>query len=242
MISVSTLSRRLLITEIFDETFEPPRIATKGLTGLFTALPRKSISFCIRYPTTAVSTYFVTPTLEQCALCAVPKASFTNTSAIDARSLENSSPFFVSSALKRVFSRRITSPSFIASTAALALSPTTVSSAANLTSCPRSSESLLATGAKEKALSGPFGLPRCEQRITLPPSAINFLIVGRAATRRVSSVILSPSNGTLKSHLHNTLLPLTLMSSTDFLLSIINSSKTNLLKYRRMNSHLRYYY
>ena len=42
--------------------------ATNGLTGLFTAFPRKSISFCIKYPTTAVSTYFVTPTFEQCAL------------------------------------------------------------------------------------------------------------------------------------------------------------------------------
>ena len=29
---------------------------TNGLLGLFTAFPKKSISFCIRYPTTAVST------------------------------------------------------------------------------------------------------------------------------------------------------------------------------------------
>ena len=68
MIKVSTLSSRLLITEILLETFAPPRIATKGLSGLFTAFPKKSISFCIKYPTTAVSTNFVTPTLEQCAL------------------------------------------------------------------------------------------------------------------------------------------------------------------------------
>ncbi len=58
--------------------------------------------------------------------------------------------------------------------------------------------------------------------------AVNFVadynVTGDAATRRVSSVILSPSKGTLKSHLHNTLLPLTLMSSIDFLLSIIKSS------------------
>ena len=32
------------------------------------AFPRNAISFSIRYPTTAVSTYLVTPTLEQCAL------------------------------------------------------------------------------------------------------------------------------------------------------------------------------
>ena len=221
IISVSTLSRRLFITEILEETLEPPRIATKGRTGLSTALPRKSISFSIRYPTTAVSTNFVTPTLEQCALWAVPNASLTNTSQIDARSLLNSSPFLVSSGLKRVFSRRITSPSFIAATAALALSPTTVSSAANLTSCPRSSVSLFATGASENALSGPFGLPRCEQRITLPPSLISFLIVGSAATRRFSSVILPSISCTLKSHLTRTLLSFTLISSTDFLLSIL---------------------
>ena len=139
---------------------------------------------------------------------------------IEAKSLENASPFLVSSGLNLVFSRRITSPSFIAATAALALSPTTVSSAANFTSWPRSSESLFATGARENAASGPFGLPRCEQRITFPPSAISFLIVGSAATSLVSSVILFPSKGTLKSHLHNTLLPFTLISSIDFLLSI----------------------
>ena len=45
MIRTSTLSRRLLITEILLETFAPPRIATNGLSGLFTAFPRKSISF-----------------------------------------------------------------------------------------------------------------------------------------------------------------------------------------------------
>ena len=99
MISVSHLASRLSITFSLSATFAPPKIATKGLTGLFTAFPRKSISFCIKYPTTAVSTYSVTPTFEQCALCAVPNASFTNTSQRDAKSFENSSPFFVSSAL-----------------------------------------------------------------------------------------------------------------------------------------------
>ena len=58
----------IIQTEIFEETLEPPKIATNGLSGLFTAFPKKSISFCIKYPTTAVSTYSVTPTLEQCAL------------------------------------------------------------------------------------------------------------------------------------------------------------------------------
>ena len=35
-------------TDIFDDTFEPPRIATSGLTGELTALPRNLISFSIR--------------------------------------------------------------------------------------------------------------------------------------------------------------------------------------------------
>jgi molecular chaperone DnaK len=45
--------------------------------------------------------------------------------------------------------------------AALAFGPTTSGSAANLTSCPRSSESLTATGARDSSGFGsPFGFPR----------------------------------------------------------------------------------
>ena len=66
--------------------------------------------------------------------------------------------------------------------------------------------------------------PRCEQRITFPPSAISFLIVGRAATSLFSSVISPFFNGTLKSHLQSTRLPLTLISSTDFLFNDISNS------------------
>ena len=40
MISLSTFFKRFSITEIFEETFEPPKIATSGLTGELTALPR----------------------------------------------------------------------------------------------------------------------------------------------------------------------------------------------------------
>ena len=53
------------MTEILEETFAPPKMATIGRSGLLTAFPKKSISFCIKYPTTAVSTNCVTPTLEQ---------------------------------------------------------------------------------------------------------------------------------------------------------------------------------
>ena len=65
MISVSTFSSKFSITEILLETLEPPKIATNGLSGLFTAFPKKSISYCIKNPTTAVSTNLVTPTFEQ---------------------------------------------------------------------------------------------------------------------------------------------------------------------------------
>ena len=79
---------------------------------------------------------------------------------------------------------------------------------------------LIADGGKV-ILCSHLGMPKCEQRITFPPSAINFLIVGSAATRRFSSVIFPSCNGTLKSHLTNTFLPFTLISSTDFLFNII---------------------
>ena len=162
------------------------------------------------------------PAVEQCALWHAPKASFTYTSQREASSFEKLSSFFVSSFLNLVFWRRTTSPSFMAATAALALGPTTSSSAAKTTSLPSFSESLFATGANDSSSLGPFlTLPRCEQRITFPPSFINFLIVGRAATILFSSVITPAFKGTLKSHLTRTLSPFTLISSIDFLLSII---------------------
>ena len=120
-----------------------------------------------------------------------------------------------------MFSNKTTSPSFISATAAFAFSPTTLASAANFTVCPSNLDNASATGAKDNSVFGsPFGLPRWEQRITFPPSLINLLIVGIAATKRVSSVILPSCNGTLKSQRTNTLLPFTLISSTDFLFNI----------------------
>ena len=50
----------------------------------------------------------------------------------------------------------------------------------------RHSERRFATGARDiSGLGSPFGLPRWEQRITLPPSAMSFLMVGSAATDTV---------------------------------------------------------
>ena len=103
MMIVSTFSNKLFITAILSETFDPPKIATNGLTGAFTASPKNFNSFWIKYPHTAVSKNSVTPTVEQWALWAVPNASLTNISAKEANSLENSSTFLVSSFLHLVF-------------------------------------------------------------------------------------------------------------------------------------------
>ena len=81
MIRVSHFSKRLLITFNLSATLAPPKIATKGLTGFSTALPRKSISFCIKYPTAQLPPFArmhsVTPATEACALWDEPKASHT---------------------------------------------------------------------------------------------------------------------------------------------------------------------
>jgi len=50
IIRLSTLSIKFSITEILSDTFFPPKIATKGLSGFSKALPIISISFWIKYP------------------------------------------------------------------------------------------------------------------------------------------------------------------------------------------------
>ena len=71
-----------------SETFDPPNIAVKGLTGLDTASPKNFNSFWIKYPQALSCKNCPAPTVEQWALCAVPNASLTNTSAKEANSLE----------------------------------------------------------------------------------------------------------------------------------------------------------
>ena len=193
MISVSTLSRRLFITLILSETLAPPRIATNGRTGFSTASPRNLISFSIRYPTTFSLQNLVTPTFEQCALCAVPNASFTKilssqsaASSFAYSTAESSLPYFVSSALYLVFSNKRTSPSLSSAASFLVSSPVTLGSETNFTFTPSLSESAGATGARLISGNGsPFGFPRCEQRITLAPPSRSFFIVGIAPSIRL---------------------------------------------------------
>ena len=63
-----------------------------------------------------------------------------------------------------------------------------------------------------------FSTKAREQRITRAPCLMRYSIVGRAATIRLSLVILPSLVGTLKSQRHRTRLPDTSMSSMDFLL------------------------
>ena len=78
MISVSTLSSRLSMTPILSVTLAPPRMATKGRSGLVMALPRivesPSPSGSRRPPD---GRNLATPSVEAWARWAVPKASLT---------------------------------------------------------------------------------------------------------------------------------------------------------------------
>ena len=119
----------------------------------------------------------------------------------------------------------------MAATAAFAFSPTTASSPAKVTGLPRSSASRTATGARLNFSSGPFlGLPRWLHRITLPPFSISFLMVGSAATMRLSLVMTPSFMGTLKSQRTSTRLPRTSSSSTVFLPKPIFSFSSRILK------------
>ena len=159
IISESTFFIRFSITGILSPTFAPPIMATKGLSGSSRTSPRNFISFSIRNPETA-GMYFASPAVEQCALCAVPKASFTKISPSEASSPVNGSSFFVSSALYLTFSRSITCPPCNAAAVSLTPSSTTTGDGAKITSCPSSSDSLSATGLSvNSGFGSPLGLP-----------------------------------------------------------------------------------
>src|SRR5487761_733371 len=68
---------RFSITSILSETFAPPSMATKGRSGLVSALPRYLSSCSNKSPAAAWRTNFVMPTTDACARCAEPNASST---------------------------------------------------------------------------------------------------------------------------------------------------------------------
>ncbi len=73
---LSTLSNRLSITPILSFTFAPPIIAVNGRSGFPKAPPNTSSSFSIKKPATA-GMWCAIPSVEACARCAAPNASFT---------------------------------------------------------------------------------------------------------------------------------------------------------------------
>jgi len=94
-------------------------------------------------------------------------------------------------------------------------------SGAMTTSLPSSSERRGATGPSENLSSGPdLGRPRCDESSTFAPFSTRYLTVGTDARMRVSSVMVLPSSGTLRSQRTSTLLPFRSASDrspTDFL-------------------------
>ncbi len=96
-----------------------------------------------------------------------------------------------------MFSRHTISPGFIALITASARWPT--QSSTKPTGRPRTSESLAATGLSESFGSRPFGRPKCESRMTLPPLSAISRMVGATRSSRVASVTWPFSVGTLRS-------------------------------------------
>ena len=147
---------------------------------------------------------------EACLRCTTPKPSETKKSASCAYSLANASrsasSLEFSRPSKRTFSSSKTCPDSRAAACFLASSPTV--SFARTTSCPSSSPSRLATGARENSgFTCPFGRPRCAITTTFALASTRALRVGNAARIRPSSVILPSCNGTLKSERTRTLRP-----------------------------------
>ena len=79
-ISKSTLSARLSKMVSLVETLLPATIAAIGRAGSFRALPKASSSAAIRMPAHDSGAAAATASVEASARCAVPNASFTNTS------------------------------------------------------------------------------------------------------------------------------------------------------------------
>ena len=77
------------IIVILEETLLPPSIAVTGFSEFFNTLLMLSISFANKAPKhLSFGNSFAIIVVEACALCAVPKASFTYTSPKLANSLE----------------------------------------------------------------------------------------------------------------------------------------------------------
>ncbi|CAB4958190.1 unannotated protein [freshwater metagenome] len=131
-----------------------------------------------------------------------------------ARSNRSESSLLVSAASNLIFSRSRTSPALRVATAV----PAPRIAEENPISCPRSSPSRFATGAKESSgLRSPFGRPRCAIITTEAPWLMRYWIVGRDARIRPSSAITPSLIGTLRSQRSKARLPLTSNPSSELI-------------------------
>src|SRR5207302_3014452 len=172
-------------------TLTPPETSTNGRPTSPRSLPSSSSSRRRSRPAYA-GRRCATASVEACARCAEPKASFTYRSHPSARRRAVSGSFFVSPGSKRVFS----------STA--------------IRSSGRSSRSRCRTGSLSYAGSCSFGRPRWEQtRISPASRSIRSRSVGSEARIRVSSATRRSSSGTFRSERTRTCLSRTSALSTD---------------------------
>src|SRR5258707_7949979 len=152
------------------------------------------------------------PSTEAWARCATEKASLTKMSPSAASCATKAGSLRSSPGWKRVFSRHRMSPGFMAFTAAAARSP--MQSSANATGRLSTAAIAGANGLSDCFGSGPFGRPKWESKITLPPLSAISRMVGATRSMRVVSATLPFSTGTLRSTRTSTRLPLTSASSS----------------------------
>ena len=234
-IIIMTLSSRLLMSRILSLTFAPPRMASLGLAGASSTWRKASSSRATRKP--AALTSKPSPSIDECARCAVPNASLTYTSArlrSEARKAATASgaavtlapcastPLPSSSTWYRRFSSSSTLPWGGSAHAASASGPT--QSPMKLTGRARSFSRAAATGASEHSgFRVPSGRPRWEQRTTaLAPDSRQYRMLCSAPSILAVLVILlgsALSCGTLKSQRMSTRFPATLTLRSSRLLS-----------------------
>ena len=75
MINLSTYDVSESITLILVEIFEPPIIPIRGFFGFTKIFFKASNSSSTKKPTPASATESITPKVDACLRCAVPKAS-----------------------------------------------------------------------------------------------------------------------------------------------------------------------
>src|SRR5256712_4716104 len=166
MSSSSTRGSSERITSILPEIFAPPSTATNGCFGSRSKSPRYWSSFSIKNPATAGLSRWATASVDACARCAEPNASFTYRSPRAAKVLASSGSFCSSPGQKRVFSTSATPPR---GSRRVTVTPA-AGSGMNSTGAPSSRSRSGTTCFSENCGSGPpLGRPRCDSSTTRAP-------------------------------------------------------------------------